>query len=195
MTTIITRLYADPATAHAVAAFLVAGGLDEDDVTVITSANLAAMKAARVDKGSAAKYAAAMTGGQALVVAQAGFNPVGAARKAIKIIGRTASINCGVVDEDDYQPEIIDLAYASSVMDGAPLLMTNKFARLSHGHIFGSNPVLPSRPRTSAIRGGGYMSKSFWPMKLVSNGRKSTSVIKGGRLFSESFGLSLLYQR
>jgi hypothetical protein len=195
MTTIITRLYADHATAHAVSAALVAGGLNEDAVTVITSPDKAAMRAARVHAGSAAKYAAAMTGGQALVVAEAGFNPVGAARKAIKIVGRTPSIDCGVADEDDYQREYVSSVYANSVMQGAPLMLTNKFARFSHGHILGSNPVIHSRPRTSAIRGGAFMSRFFWPMKRVSTSRSSTSAIRGGKLMSEMFGLSTLYRR
>ena len=195
MTTIITRLYADTATAHAVAAALVAGGIDAGDVTVIASADTGAMKAARVNLASAAKYAAAMTGGQALVVAEVGFNPVGAARKATKIVGRTASIDCGVADEEMYEQESVDPAYANRVMKGAPLLMTNPFARPSHGHILGANPVLPSRPRTSAMRGGGYMSRMFWPMKLVSAPRTSTSAIRGGKLFSQMFGLAMLYRR
>ena len=60
MTTIITRLYADKATADTVAAALVSGGMTQDSITVIGKADAAAMKAARVPLDSAAKYAAAM---------------------------------------------------------------------------------------------------------------------------------------
>lgn len=195
MTTIITRLYADDATAQSVVAALVNGGLDADSIQVIKAADPAAMIAARIDPAAAAAYAAAMTGGQALVVVEAGFNPVGAARKAMKIVDRTPAIKCGVADENAYVVELPDPAFANRVMAGAPLLMTNRFARLSHGHIFGSNPVMASPTKTSAMRGGAYMSKMFWPMKLVSESKTKTSAIHGGKLMSSMFGVSLLYRR
>ncbi len=193
MTTIITRLYADHATAQSVVAALVAKGIDEDSIQVIGSAD--ALKATRVDTTVAAAYAAAMTGGQALLVVEAGFNPVGAARKAIQVVGRTPSINVGLVSEDNYLQEVIDPAYANSTMKGNPLLLTNSYVRLPHGHIFGSDPIIHGKTKTSAIRGGAYMSKMFWPMKLVSTGRNASSAIRGGKLMSSMFGIGTLYHR
>jgi hypothetical protein len=195
MTTIITRLYADDATAQSAVSALVSGGIDADWIQVIKTADMGAMTAARIEAAAAAAYAAAMTGGQALLVVTAEFNPVGAARKAIKILSRMASVNAGVANEEVYVEELMNPDFANKSMEGSPLLLTNKFARTSHGHIFGSNPVSPSRPRTSAMRGGGYMSKAFWPMKLVSTPGTKTSAIAGGKLFSSMFGISLLYRR
>ena len=100
MTTIITRLYADDATAQSVVAALVRGGIDADSITVFHSADAATLKAARVDATAAAAYAAALIGGRALVLAEVGFNPIGAARKAIKIVGRTPSVDLGLAEED-----------------------------------------------------------------------------------------------
>jgi hypothetical protein len=191
MTTIITRLYADDATAQSVVAALVAKGIDEDSIQVIGSADIAAIKAANVDATSAAAYSAAMTGGQKLVVVEVGFNPQGAARKAIKTVSRTPSINVGLSSEDNYIEESLDPAFANSVMDGSPLLLTNSFVRLPHGHIFGSNPVIHSRPRSSAIRGGAYMV----PMTRISTPKTKSSAIRGGKLISSLFGLGTLYHR
>ncbi|MGL6208227.1 MAG: hypothetical protein ACRC14_00150, partial [Paracoccaceae bacterium] len=88
MTTIISRLYSDRAGAEAVAGALHAAGHDADTVHILTGGGTAAMKAARLSPAAIAAYSKAMTGGQALLVVQAPFNPVGAARSAMKIVGR-----------------------------------------------------------------------------------------------------------
>jgi hypothetical protein len=198
MTTIITRLYSDSSAAAAAKASLLGYGLDEDVIHFITAdvsgGAAAAMKAARVTAESAKAYHAAMTGGQALLVVQAPFNPVGTARAAIKVLRKHPALNVGLEDEDVYLREYPDARHANSVMKGGPLLMSNSFSRPSHGHILGSNPIMESKPRTSAMRGGGYMSKMFWPMKLVSAPKQGTSAIRGGKLFSSMFGLPLLTQ-
>ncbi len=199
MTTIITRLYSDAAEASAVVAALVAGGHDKDDIRIIDGAAKAeaasAMKAARVSDAAAAAYGRAMTPGQALLVVEAGFNPVGAARQAIKIVNRHPSINAGLDDEDGFIREYPTMAPGGSVLRGAPLLMSNPFSRASHGRIFGANPVTSSKPRTSAMKGGGFMSKMFWPMKLVSTNRTRTSASPGGMLIFETFGINSLLRR
>lgn len=195
MTTIITRLYADKATADTVAAALVSGGLKADTITVIGHADAAAMKAARVPADSAAKYGAAMTGAEALLVVEAGFNPVGAARKATKIVNRTASIKCGVYDEDAYIIESVDPAFSNAVIKGGALMLTNEHGALPHGFILSKQPISRNRARSAVIRGGAYMSKAFWPMKLVSTPKSKDSAISGGKLISAMFGLDTIYHR
>lgn len=198
MTTIITRLYSDTSAAAAAKASLLSYGLDEDIIHIITAdvggGAAAAMKSARVTAESAKAYHAAMTGGQALLVVEAPFNPVGTARAANKVLRKHPALNVGLENEDVYLREYPDARYANSVMKGNPLLVSNPFSRPSHGHILGSNPIIHSKPRTSAMRGGGYMSKMFWPMKLVSAPKQGTSAIRGGKLFSSMFGLPLLTQ-
>lgn len=195
MTTIITRLYADKATADTVAAALVSGGIMQDSITVFGNADVAAMKAARVPLDSAAKYAAAMQGGKTLLVVEAGFNPVGAARKAAKIVNRAASIDCGVYEEDAYISESVDPAYATSVIKGGALMMTNEHASLPHGFILSKDPISRNRPKSAVMRGGAYMSKSFWPMKLVLTPAAKRSAMSGGMLMSSMFGLGTIYHR
>ncbi len=196
MTTIITRLYSDDA-AHAAVAALASGGFDADMVRVIPAGADAksAMGAARISDVVASAYAAAMKSGHSLVVVEAGFNPVGAARKAMKILAKHPSIDVGLESEDNYIREFPDARHSNSIMAGNPLVLSNPYAKASHGHILGSNPVSRSKPRTSAIRGGAYMSKMFWPMALLSKPRSRNSAIAGGKLFSDSIGIMTIWRR
>ncbi len=194
MTTIITRLYADVATARGVANALMAQGHGQDTIDVIArdgAGDMAGrMRAARVSPTAAAAYAGAMSGGQALVVVRAPFAPMGAARNAMKIVNRTPSVKVGLADEDVYVREDPRIVRSGLVMTDHPLFMTNPHRSLPHGHILGSNPILAPRTRRSAIAGGKHMSRLFWPMRLVSaRAKQGTSAIRGGWLFSSMFGI------
>ena len=198
MTTIITRLYSDLAAAQTVAAALAKDGHEADSIHIITDgaeAGKAAMKAARVSPVAAAAYAKAMTSGQALLVVQAPFNPVGMARSAMKVVGLHPSVDVGLADENGYIREVAMTRVSDNLLTKHPLLMSNPFARPSHGHMLGSDPLIKSRKSTSAMRGGGNMSKMFWPMKLVTTGRKASSAISGGWTMSGMFGIPLLSRR
>ncbi|MFM7333646.1 MAG: hypothetical protein ACKO1H_04405 [Tabrizicola sp.] len=196
MTTIITRLYPDLATAQGVVAALMANGHEPSTIDVITKGGDGSpedrMLAARVPKASAAAYAAGISKGGALVVVQAPFAPMGTARDAMKVVNRTPAINVGIENEDVYIREQPKVEISGKVQQGTVFYMSNPHRSLGHGHILGSNPILPAKERTSAIRGGAYMSKMFWPMKLVSTGRQANSAISGGFLFSQMFGVPTL---
>lgn len=194
MTTIITRLYPDQAAAQAATNSLLAKGQAADTISIIAGGKEAAdaMKAARVPAASAAKYTKAMGAKHALLVIEAPFSPIGTALTAIRTLYKHPALDAGVADEDYYLREHASPDYANSIMSDHPMMMSNPFRRLTHGHIFGDNPISPSKPRTSAIRGGAYMSKMFWPMKLVSQSAPRQSAIRGGRLFSSMFGIPLL---
>jgi hypothetical protein len=197
MTTIITRLYADTSTARSVAQTLIAQGHAQDTVDVITrdgAGDLASrMKAARVRAAAAAAYGPAVDKGNALVVVRAPFAPMGAARHAMKIVDRTASIKVGVADENDYVREDPKTHVKNSLLAGNPLVMSNPHRSLPHGHILGSNPILAPRSRRSAIAGGRFMSRMFWPQRLVSaNAKEGTSAMRRTWLFSSMFGLPTL---
>lgn len=197
MTTIITRLYSDPAGANAAMASLLNVGQNPDTIQILTADAAggvgAAMKAARVGSVATAAYEKAMTGGQALLVVQAPFNPIGTAREAIVTLRKHPAMNVGLEDEDVYVREYPTVRHSDSIMSKHPLLMSNQFRKMSHGHILGNAPVIRSKERTSAIRGGGYMSRFFWPMKLTSAPKARNSAIRGGFLVSKLFGLPLLF--
>ncbi len=192
MTTIITRLYADSKTAQSVASALLEAGHATGNIDIIAkgeAGTLAArLKAARVTAQAAAAYASHIESGASLLVVRAGFNPVGAARHAIRTCNKFASINVGLASEDVYLREHAAPRLSGTVQTDHPYYMSNPYRRMTHSHILGSNPIIASRPRTSAIRGGAYMSKMFWPMKLIST-KTATSAMSGTFLLSSLFGM------
>lgn len=193
MTTIITRLYANAAAAQGVVAALLAEGHSPATVHVITrdGAGTAAerMHAARVSATAARAYAGPVAEGRALLVVNAPFAPLGTALNAIRTVNRFASIDVGLAEEDAYIRDEPEVQLSGRILQGTVFFMSNPYRSLPQGHILGSNPIIHSRPRTSAIRGGAYISTKFWPMKLVSKPRERTSVLRGTWLFSSLFGL------
>jgi hypothetical protein len=193
MTTIITRLYPDLAIATAVVADLQARGHDPSTIDLIAKGSAssvdARMRGARVLPASASVYAPKVEKGAALVVVRAPFAPMGTARDAIRTVNRTPALDVGLEDEDVYIRETPNVEISGKVLSGTVFFMSNPHRSMSHGHILGRNPIIASKPRTSAIRGGAYMSKMFWPMKLVSTPKEKTSAIRGGFLFSSMFGI------
>lgn len=196
MTTIITRLYPDLATAQIVVGALKANGHDETTIDIITREGDGSasdrMHRARVPAASAAAYAPGVGAGRALVVVQAPFAPMGTARDAIRIVNRTTALNVGLEDEDHYIREQPTVEKSGKVLPGTTFFMSNPHRSTGHGHILGQNPILPGKDHRSAIAGGAYMSTKFWPMKLVSKPKESRSAIAGGYLFSSMFGIPTL---
>ncbi len=196
MTTIITRLYQDLATAQGVASELTSAGHLAGNIDVISrdgeGATEARMLEARVPKDSAAAYAPGVAKGAALLVVRAPFAPIGTARHAIKVVNRTPAINVGIEDEDYYIREQPKVETEGKILHGTVFYMTNPHRPLKHGHILGANPILPSREKRSVIPGGGHMSTKFWPMKLLSARKEKSSAIHGGMLISSLFGIPTL---
>lgn len=196
MTTIITRLYEDQATAAAAANALARQGLALTAVDIITrdgaGTPLERMRSAMVGADAAAAYAGPVGQGRALLVVNAPFAPMGTALKAIRTVNRTPSIDVGLADEDAYIRDEPDVVLEGRVFTGTVFFMSNPYRRLPMGHILGSNPIIHSRPRHSAIRGGAYMSTKFWPMKLISKHRDHRPLTREGWLFSNIFGIPTL---
>jgi len=196
MTTIITRLYPDVTAAQAVVAALTGSGHNPATVQVITREGPAPaadrMRAARVPSSSAAAYGPAIAEGRALLVMCAPFAPIGTARHAIKTVNRFPALSVGLASEDVYIREDPKVETSGKILPGKTFFMSNPYRTPSHGHVLGSNPILPSKPRTSAIQGGAYMSTKFWPGKLISAPKERTSAIRGGGTVSALFGLPTL---
>lgn len=192
MTTIITRLYPDAATAQSVVAALTAKGHLPENIDIIGSGEAARLRAARVSAHAAAAYGPALTDGRALVVVRAPFAPMGTALSAMRIVNATPSIKVGLADEDEYIREEPDVIVKDRLMPPGTFFMSNPHRSLPRGHILGSDPIIRGRRATSAMAGGGYISTKFWPMKLVSTGRQAHSAMKGGWLVSSLFGIPTL---
>lgn len=185
MTTIVSRLYADPATAQAIAAQLTDMGLPASACDVLgPEADAARIRAARVAVGAANAYAACLASqGGALVVARVPFSPIGAARAAIKIADSAASVDLGIADQNAYQAEQPDARLFLSVLTDHPRFASHDL-RPGYSKVYGpvtelfGLPMLSRRRGSaSAMRGGGFMSRMFWPMPLVTRNRHARSAV------------------
>lgn len=193
MTTIITRLYPSGAAAKAAVDDLLSRGHSEDYVHILTRDGSGSvterLRAARVSPDAAAAYAGPVSEGKVLVVVQAPFNPIGAARHAIRVLDLHPALDVGLANENDYIREDARPDVSGGILRDHPLFMSNKHRETTHGHILGSNPVLPSKPRASAIRGGAYISTTFWPMKLLSPAKVKTSARNSDWQLSRMFDI------
>ncbi|MBN2631889.1 MAG: hypothetical protein JXR75_15275 [Rhodobacteraceae bacterium] len=192
MTTIITRLYADSATAQAVADELLERGHSEDTVEVITrdgeGAVAARMLAASVTEDAAAVYGKHVSEGKALLVVRAPFAPLGTARDALKTVNRSKAIHVDLPKQEVYvRIEPKDDGALPRLMKDHPKLLSNPFRKLNHGHIFGGLLWDRKPAQNSVMQGDNFMSTRFVPMKLVSEHKSYNSVMKDGPLMSERF--------
>jgi hypothetical protein len=106
-------------------------------------------------------------------------------------MNRNKPVNLGDVDEETYIPD--RPSHAPSILESHPLFLTRRIDQLpfspggpiSRG--LGPQLLLKSRRRDSAIRGGKFMSKIFWPMPLLKDKKSADSAIRGGKYMSKAF--------
>ena len=134
MTTIITRLYPDPAAAQAVADALARQNLNLTSVDIITRDEAdARMRKAMVGPDAAAAYAGPVAQGKALLVVNAPFAPMGTALKAIRTVDGFTSIDVGLSDEDAYIREEPEVQLEGRVFKGTVFFMSNPHRPLPMG--------------------------------------------------------------
>lgn len=189
MTTVVSRLYPDEATAQGVAAELAKAGFPAATVDIVTTADAAAIAKARVMDTDAAAYAAKMQAGNALLVVRAPVTPFGAARRAMEIVGMAEAIPVGGVRKPNYYiQETVKSDLFLSVLRDHPLFLTSRMGPYASGNIGlfsqGMGWPLLSKHRTSrSASSGWFASATFWPGKRVSAHRTKRSAIPGGKRF------------
>jgi hypothetical protein len=198
MTTVITRLYDSEETAGATARRLNREGLPRHALQVITAKGLSReqiaerIRRASVHESAVPAYAEHVSAGDALLVVRATYKPLGAARIARDVTAKTKTRSVGNVVDDHYLPDGPD--HAPSVLKDHPhmLSLDLDFGEYKGGPVsaeFGI-PLLTRGHRSRPLRvsrGGGHMSKWFWPMPLITRKRKADSAISGGRYMSKLF--------
>jgi hypothetical protein len=190
MTTIITRLYPDEATAQAVAGQLTSAGHAARTIDVITAgADLhGRLAAARVPDASAAAYAGGISAGNALLVVRAPFNPIGAANHAMSVVDRAASIDAGVVNENAYVREQVRSDLFLSVLTDHPLFFTPDMGARKRGPVseaFGMRLLSRNVTKTSAVGKGRRILTGSAPRSKTSHSASMT-----GWTLSRMLGLS-----
>lgn len=191
MTTIVTRLYRDAATAEALAAAMAGVGIPAGDIEVIAGAEnaQARMEAARVNPASAALYAPHVEGGAALVVVRAGFQPIGAAATAIRMMDSRQPMNAGVENENEYirtEPKQ-ELFAGLSILDDHRLIFgKDKGKRRGLVSAAFNIPLLSKRKNRSSVFPGG-RHFTTWMSPLLSQKRGTLSTLEGGGQMTRRF--------
>jgi hypothetical protein len=196
MTTVVSRLYDKVETANRVADMLRAEGFPESVLSIITKADAAEIAKAKVSKAAAESYAAAMKDGQAVFVCRAPFTPFGAARRAMAVADSEAWIDTGKGACNEHVSETPDLAvHLPGKVSNHHLVMTpasyvgSGWSNWRMSNIFGWPTLSPRRERKSSVMSGThYMSRRFWPGRLLSNRPRKSSVMEGGGHMSTRFG-------
>lgn len=207
MTTVITRLYADEQSAHGIRERLYRQGFPRHAMAVISGdggkgAALKKMRRALVPDHAAEVYADRVAAGASLVVVQATYKPLGAVRKANETFESSGALDVGMAEQQFSVPTPID--HAPHILKDHPRFLTmpprdgqvggplsdqlgfrlvsaqQRRNSVNAGkRIFGEG-IKRGRKARSAIKGGGHMSRMFWPMPLLSKKRGGLSVIQGG---------------
>lgn len=193
MTTVVSRLYDSVDTATRVADRLRLKGFPESTLSIVTAADASALARARVSEGVAASYVRAMTGRQAVLVVRAPVTPFGAARVAMATADAEPWIDTGRGAANEYIREVANLDNLNpSALTNHPLMMTRDdyvgsgWAQWKMSDIFGFTTVSPRRDYRVKVLRNRYMSRAFWPGRLLSAKPRKSSVFAGGRLFLSS---------
>ena len=210
MTTLYTRLYADEKTANAVRDRLYRAGFPRHVMRLISGRDgegheglAQRISRARVPERAAAVYTESVASGNVLLVVEAGYKPLGARKIGKKVLAETDPLPANLESEDFKVPKLRD--HAPSVMKEHPRFLTASpdpdhiggplsdqfgFNLISShrrrnsvnkgGHIFPFAMVTKGRNANSAMKGGSFISRIFWPMKLVTNAPRRRSAMRGG---------------
>ena len=175
---------------------------------------MARIARSRVPERAASVYAEGVASGNALLVVAATYKPLGARKIGVKVLEGTDDLPTNLEQQDfkvaterDHAPRVLKdhprFLTPSPDPDhvGGPLSDQFGFSMVSAmrrrtsateggGHILPFGNLMTRRSANSAMKGGGFMSRAFWPMKLITNKPRRSSVIRGGGTpFSRLFGL------
>lgn len=204
---VMERLYREGFPRHMMQIITKSDKLDRDALTK-------RIEGAHVPERAAAVYTESVTAGNSVLLVTAGFKPLSARKIATAILNDSDALPANLEAQDFKLPRIKD--HAPRVMKDHPRFLT---ASPDPDHIggpwsdqFGFGLLSAPRSRTSAKKGGGhiipvalltsnrtaksavgkasFISRMFWPMKLVTSNRRRRSVISGGgQPFSRMLGL------
>ncbi len=144
------------------------------------------MTRAKVHESAMAPYKAALSAGHAVLVVQATYKPLNAARIAREILGKCDALDADGATEEHklaWEPE-----RAASVMKDHPLFFSVVDIEVPHGPVtanFGMRMTKPHKAKRSLSNKRA--SRLFWPMPLLSKKQRSQKVMSGGRTMSAMF--------
>lgn len=197
MTTVITRLFETEAGAKKAYDKLMFRSLPARACQIITAADGADadalkshMSKAMVHESALDAYAKHLADGKALVVVRATYIPLTAATIARNTLAKMDTVEVKKIVDDHYVPDGPDKA--GSILKGHPLIFS---MRIDHAKYEG-RPISEGlgigllgahRTKRSVIHGGGFKSRMFWPMPLLSHKERKNRVYRGGKHMSRAF--------
>lgn len=191
MTTVISRLFPDAETAQDAVGRLIGKGVPKRQCSVFgAGTDASVLEAAMVHPDATSAYTSAMQAGQTLVVVRTTYKPLGAARLTREMLADHGGVETGGITEDHFVAGTGARTRNNSILEDHPLLLTSPYEMAVRGPITGAagvNMLRPHKAKRSAMSGGRFMSRAFWPMKLVSQKHRSSSVMHGGRYMSKMF--------
>ncbi|MEX0281690.1 MAG: hypothetical protein AB3N13_10955 [Arenibacterium sp.] len=223
MITVITRLYDTNDIATTVLSQLKDAGFPARYLHLIVRGTEAAarMTEAKVAPDAAEKYIELIAEGHALVVVEAPFTPIGAARKAMQIMDATPALDAGVENETrSVEPELVYAGPGSILPDHPRFLTPREFggrhmpvtamlgfrmlkprkSRLSVAHnprrtMGGFYPLLSKKRRKITVsRNAKRITAGLFPL-LTAHRRDMSASASLGPVFSQMMGLPLLIRR
>jgi hypothetical protein len=210
MTTVITRLYRDEASALGVRGRLSRAGFPRHALSLFSGEQglsagelQAKMERALVPSDAAKTYAARVADGASLVVVRATYKPLNAVRIANETFESSGALSSGLQTESfkvktppDHAPSILKdhprfLTMAPGAVQSVPLVSEQLgLPLLSHpkrrdsvihgGKLFFGDGIIRKKRSSSVLPEGSFMSRYFWPMPLISRRERGLSVIRGG---------------
>jgi hypothetical protein len=207
MTTIISRLYADPPAARAVGRKLSREGFRDADMDVISaregeeaSALERRLARAMLHPDAIPGYAERIAGGGAAVVVRADYTPLGARRIAREIFAASAPVQTNAGPEEHEVKTPPRKPGLPTVLTDHPLFFRTDRdpgtgRELGLISSFLGLPTLSGRGhRDSVSRPGGPVTEGY--MAMVSRKPRAKSVIEGGgTVFSNALGWKLVIER
>ena len=223
-TTVISRLYGDAQSANGIRERLYREGFPRHALSVVSASDgddVEAVKAkimrAAVPEEGADAYATRVSEGASLVVVRATYKPLGAVRIANETFESSGALPVNLAAQSfkiktppDHAPSILKdhprfLTMAPrGTHAGGPVsgqlgmrLVSAPKRRdsvINGGKLMFGDGVKRGRSSSSAMSGGRFMSRSFWPMPLLTKKRGGSSVIPGGgHPFSRLLGWPTTY--
>ncbi len=195
MTTVITRLFEDEAGAKKAVEKLQFRRIPARAAKIITASGdadalKAAMTKAQVHGSAVDAYAEHVEAGKALLVVTVTHIPLTAATIARNVLAKRETIPVDGITDDYYMAD--GPQPASSILNGHPLILSLRLDESKHegrpiSEGLGLRLLKAHRTKRSAIHGGGFKSRMFWPMPLLSHKERKNRVYRGGRHMSKAF--------
>ncbi len=208
MTTVISRLYSDEASAKGVRERLYREGFPRHAMTLVSGGDSFGgikekITRALVPEEVADTYAQRVQEGNSLVVVRATYKPLNAVRVANETFETSGAVPSGLESDSfkvptppDPSPSIIKDHPRFFTMPpsrdhiGGPLSDQFGFRLVSaqkrrdsvmhDGKLFFGDGIIRNRKTHSVLKPGSFMSKFFWPMPLLTKKKRGLSVIPGG---------------